>query len=260
VEDTSGSFVSFWTRIRNRLPARSFAVVSFIIPAHNEEALIGRTVAAIHAAARAAGGPYEIVVADDASTDRTADLARAQGARVVGLSRRRIAAARNAGARAAAGVAPGDVLLFVDADTAVTPAAVRGALAALARGAVGGGACVRFDQGPLPLYARVLERLLPPLLRATGTAPGCFLFCTRGAYRAAGGFDEAMDWAEEVAFARRLKQQGRFVILPQFVITSARKLRAHSAAGLLRVGLRLVLAGRDPDRRRKAVEYWYGPR
>jgi glycosyltransferase involved in cell wall biosynthesis len=235
-------------------------VISFIIPAHNEEALIGRTVAAIHAAAATVARPYEVVVADDASTDRTADVAKANGARVVAVNRRRIAAARNAGARAASGDAAGDVLFFVDADTAVTPAAVRAALAALARGAVGGGACVRFDEGPLPLYARVLERLLPPLLRATRTAPGCFLFCTRRAYRAAGGFDEAMDWAEEVAFARRLKRQGRFVILRERVITSARKLRAHTAAGLLRVGVRLVLAGRDPARRRKAMEYWYGPR
>ena len=235
-------------------------MISFIIPAHNEEALIGRTIAAIHAAARATGRSYDVVVADDASTDRTGEVARAHGARVVRVDRRRIAAARNAGARAAAGDADGDVLFFVDADTAVTPAAVRGALGALARGAVGGGASVRFDEGPLPLYARVLERLLPPVLRMTRMAPGCFLFCTRGAYLAAGGFDEAMDWAEEVAFARRLKRQGRFVILRECVITSARKLRAHNLAEMLRVGARLALAGRDPRRRSKAMEYWYGPR
>jgi glycosyltransferase involved in cell wall biosynthesis len=45
-------------------------MISFIIPAYNEEQLLGRTLAALTAAAQALG-PYEIVVVDDASTDRT---------------------------------------------------------------------------------------------------------------------------------------------------------------------------------------------
>ena len=105
-------------------------MVSFIIPAHNEEALLGRTLASVHAAARALGEPYEVVVADDASTDRTGAVAREQGARVVAVNRRQIAAARNAGARAAAG----GLLVFVDADTVVTPRVVRAAARALSRG------------------------------------------------------------------------------------------------------------------------------
>jgi glycosyltransferase involved in cell wall biosynthesis len=47
-------------------------MISFIIPAHNEERLIGRTLAAIHEAAGGLGVDYEIIVADDASTDATA--------------------------------------------------------------------------------------------------------------------------------------------------------------------------------------------
>jgi hypothetical protein len=107
----------------------------------------------------------------------------------------------------------------------------------------------------VPLYAAVLERaVLPVLLPLLKVAPGCFLFCTRQAYQAAGGFDEALSWSEEVAFARRLQRQGRFVLLREFVITSGRKVRAHSALGLLGVGIRLALG------RRAGLDYWYGPR
>jgi glycosyltransferase involved in cell wall biosynthesis len=225
-------------------------MISFVIPAHNEVELIGRTLSAIRESAREVAEPYEVIVADDASTDGTGELAGGQGARVVPVSFRRIAAARNAGGRAAAG----DLLFFVDADTAVTAPAVRAAVRALRRGAVGGGAAVRFD-GPVPLYAAILERaVLPVLLPLLKMAPGCFLFCTRRAYLAAGGFDETLAWSEEVAFGNRLKRQGRFVILREAVVTSGRKVRAHSPLSLLRVGVRLALG------RRSGLEYWYGPR
>lgn len=96
--------------------------------------------------------------------------------------------------------------------------------------------------------------MLPVLLPLLKMAPGCFLFCTRPAFNAAGGFDEALFWSEEVAFCKRLKRQGRFVILRECVATSGRKVRAHSALGLLRVGIRLALG------RRSGLDYWYGLR
>jgi glycosyltransferase involved in cell wall biosynthesis len=227
-------------------------VISFIIPAHNEEALIGQTLAALHKSARALGEPYEIIVADDTSTDRTGEIAREYGACVVGVNHRQIAATRNAGAR----VARGELFFFVDADTIVTKRAVRAGVRALRRGAVGGGCTVHLD-GRLPFYAVVLQPLML-IFHVVQLAPGCFLFCTRQAYRAAGGFNEALHWGEEVAFGNRLKRQGRFVMLHEFVTTSARKLRARSALQLVVVAARLALGG--PQSRRKALEYWYGPR
>ena len=225
-------------------------MISFVIPAHNEAKLIGRTLSALHSSAQAAGEPYEVIAVDDASTDGTGTLAGEQGARVVAVNLRRIAATRNAGAREAVG----ELLFFVDADTVVPARALRAAVQALRDGAVGGGARVRFD-GPVPLYAAILERVvLPVLLPALKMAPGCFLFCTRRAYMTAGGFDESLGWSEEVAFGSRLKRQGRFVILREYVITSGRKVRTHSAWELLRVGFRLARG--QPE----ALDYWYGPR
>src|SRR6266571_5135379 len=49
-------------------------MITFIIPAHNEEFLIGRTISALHTAAGAMNEPYEIIVVDDASTDTTSTV------------------------------------------------------------------------------------------------------------------------------------------------------------------------------------------
>ena len=79
-------------------------MISLIIPAYNEEALLAGTVRALRASGDAAGVPYEIIVVDDGSTDRTAEIARTEGARVVAVTLRNIGATRNAGARVATGV------------------------------------------------------------------------------------------------------------------------------------------------------------
>jgi glycosyltransferase involved in cell wall biosynthesis len=225
-------------------------VISFVIPAHDEAEFIGRTLSAIHEAARTAGEPYEVIVVDDASVDGTGRIAREHGAKVLAVNHRKIAATRNAGAA----MATGELLFFVDADTIVTARSVRAAIGALRGGVVGGGSSVRFD-GPVPLYAAILERVVLPLvLPLLKMAPGCFLFCTRKAYAAAGGFDESLFWSEEVAFGNRLKRQGRFVILREFVITSGRKFQTHSALDLLRVAAQLICG------RRSGLDYWYGQR
>jgi glycosyltransferase involved in cell wall biosynthesis len=230
-------------------------VISFVVPAHNEEQLIGRTLGALHAAAGTVGEPYEVVVADDASTDRTAAVAREHGARVVSVRHRQIAATRNAGAREALG----DVLIFVDADTVIAAAVLRAALRALRRGALGGGCLFRFDD-PVPVYGRALQRFFAVICRLTGLVGGCFLFCRRDVFRAVGGFREEFFAAEEWAFAEGLKRRGRFVVLPEFVTTSGRKVRAHSAREVAVTLARLALRGPKGFRRREGLELWYGRR
>jgi len=230
-------------------------VISFIIPAYNEERFLGRTLAALDEAVRALGQAFEVIVVDDASTDRTVAVAGEHGAKVVAVNHRQIAATRNAGAR----VADGEMLIFVDADTVVTVAVVRAAVEAMQAGAAGGGCAICFD-GCLPFYGRVLQAVFVPLYRVVGLASGCFLFCTRQAFEATGGFDERLFGAEEFALSRALRRQGKFVVLRDVVITSGRKMRAHSAREVLGVIARVVFTGTLSIRRRKGLEIWYGER
>lgn len=230
-------------------------MISFVIPAHNEEALLPETLRGLDAAARALGFPFEVIVVNDASSDRTGEVARRQGARVIDVQHRQIAATRNAGAREARG----DMLVFIDADTLVCEAVIRAAVDAIARGAVGGGCAFRFD-GRLPLYARILQAVAVPVYRIARLASGCFLFATREAFHAVGGFDEALFGAEEAVMSRALGRQGRFLVLRESVTTSGRKLRAYSAGQVLGTMARLALSGGRSVRRREGLDIWYGER
>jgi cellulose synthase/poly-beta-1,6-N-acetylglucosamine synthase-like glycosyltransferase len=61
---------------RKTFKINPIVMISFIVPAHNEQAGIGRTLQAIHDSARAVGQPYEIIVVDDASTESKFRLGR----------------------------------------------------------------------------------------------------------------------------------------------------------------------------------------
>lgn len=198
---------------------------------------------------------HEIVVADDASDDATGEIAQAFGAQVVREHHRQIAATRNAGAR----TATGNLLIFVDADTLVTEELVRETYEAFQAGAVGGGARVKFD-GRLPFWARVMLIPLVRLYILFKLAPGCFLFCTREAFESTGGFNEQMFAGEETDMTLRLHKLGRFVITKSHVITSARKVRDHSAGEIAGVLFRSLIRGRKGVAKREGLELWYAPR
>lgn len=229
--------------------------VSFVIPAHNEERLIARTLVALREAARSVAEPYETIVVDDSSTDRTAAVAEAHGARVIRVAHRQISATRNTGARAARG----EVLIFVDADTLVSAPLLRAALDAMRGGASGGGCTIKFD-GRLPLYAQMIEPLLVNAFRHASLAAGCFVFCTREAFNAVGGFDESVYGGEEILMSQALKRHGPFVVLRETVLTSGRKLRAYSASEMFRIMGFLISRGRKSVESRDGLDIWYGPR
>jgi glycosyltransferase involved in cell wall biosynthesis len=230
-------------------------MISFIVPAYNEERLLGRTLVAIAAAARELGYPFELIVADDGSTDGTAAVAREHGARVIQVEFRQIARTRNAGAQAATG----DTLIFVDADTIVPATAVRATIEALRQGAAGGGATVDIE-GRLPLWAWLSLPVFHVVFRVFGLAAGCYVFCSRTAFDAVGGFDERIYAGEEIVFSRSLRQHGRVVILRERVTTSGRKLRTHSGWELLRLCAHLFRRGTGLIRSRDRLSLWYGAR
>lgn len=235
------------------MPNPSF--ISFIVPAWNEESVLGPTLEALSAARRHLTEPSEVIVVDDSSTDRTGEIAREHGACVLSVGHRQIAATRNAGAREARG----DLLMFVDADTLVTREVVSAAIEAVRAGAIGGGCAIRYT-GRLPAYLRVFIPIEVWLARQMRMAFGCFLFCTRAAFQAVGGFDAALYATEEVTLSLALRRQGRFVCLRECVSTSGRKLRTHSTWEWAVQMYRITVARQKYIRDRRAMDVWYGDR
>ena len=213
-------------------------MLSFIVPAHNEEHWIGKCLGSIRATMEKVGEPYEVIVVDDASTDSTHQIAQQMGVRAIRVEHRKISAVRNEGARAACG----EVLLFVDADTQVNALAVSAALATLRAGAAGGGCVIDLD-GPTPLWGRIILFFAVLMARLTRWTGGCFLFCTREAYNATGGFSEGLSAGEDIAFVQALKKVGRFVVLKPKVVTSGRKLNVVGPWEVLGLMLTIAIRG-----------------
>ncbi len=179
---------------------------SVIIPAYNEEAYLCRLLDSVEAArsrfSREADA-VEIVVVDNISTDRTADLARMHGCRVVREEKRVIAAVRNAGARAA----KGQVFVFVDADNVIHPDTFKAIERCLSTGKVVAGASgVRMER--VSLGIAVTYMLMVPMVWLTGMDTGV-VFCGREDFEAIGGYDEARLFAEDVQFLWDLRRLGR---------------------------------------------------
>jgi glycosyltransferase involved in cell wall biosynthesis len=230
-------------------------MISFVVPAHNEQAHLPRTLQAIHDAACVVRRPYEVIVVDDASTDATAEIARRNGARVVGVNHRQIAATRNSGARAACG----EQIFFVDADTTVNARAVTAAVRAMDKGAAGGGAPTWLGRDEVvPLYIRLIVFLGVVGAKLLGFTGGAFMFCTGEAFRATGGFNERLYWSEEGGFELALKREGRFVVLWQYVLTSGRRFRTNSGLQILTLVARAAFSPRKMMTQRSSVEkVWY---
>ena len=227
-------------------------MLSFIVPAHNEELELPKALQAIQRSAAGSKNSFEIIVVDDSSTDRTAAIAHEHGARIVSIDSRHIAAARNAGARAATG----DIFFFVDADTQIGPGHVTDAVIALENGASGGSTLLRFDR-EIPFWANVCFKLFSITYFKANLGAGAFLFTTRKNFFAAGAFDEKLFAAEETYLSMALKKFGPFRILSTPAVTSARKLRMHSAGHLWRRMLALIFSGPNALRSRKKLDLWY---
>ena len=230
-------------------------MVSFIVPAYNEELTLPGCLRSIGEAMARIGGEYEVIVADDGSSDRTAAVAATAGCQVVPCRHRQIAPTRNAGAR----VARGDPLVFVDADTRVSEALLRDAFAALDRGCVAGSARPSLE-GHVPLWARPGLAVFTFFYFAANLGAGCFFYVRREAFERAGGFDERYFAGEETHLSRKLKKLGRFHVGPVPAVTSGRRVRLVGPFGFLRQCLRVVCRGPKGTRMREATLMWYDGR
>jgi len=236
--------------------------LSIVVPAFNEERLLAATLKSIREAAKVFDGcgGWELIVCDNNSTDRTAEIARAGGAQVVFEPHNQISRARNRGAA----VASGEWLLFVDADSVPGEALFRDL-----RQAIDGGECLAGGSTIVPegsLQFRIAIRAWNALSRATHWAAGSFIFCERRAFAELGGFSEELYASEELELFGRLKSLARrrgkkIVILHRHPLrTSERKLALYRRGELLGFMARFLRNPRRTLRNAADCKPWYDGR
>jgi len=178
---------------------------SVIIPAFNEERYLPRLLDSIEKAkSNYSGGAeaIEVIVANNDSTDRTAEIAATRGARVVRVEKRRIAAARNGGGHAALG----EIVCFIDADSAMHPQTFDTVNRAIESGHyVGGSTGLTLERKSLGLL--VTYCLAAPIAVITRMDSGV-VFCRREDFEAVGGYDESRLYAEDLLFLMALRRLG----------------------------------------------------
>lgn len=232
--------------------------ISVLIPAFNEEVLIAKTIESVQQSfAQLGHTAFEIIVCDNNSTDRTAEVVRSKNARVVFEPHNQISRARNTAARHAVN----DWLIFLDADTVLPPELLRCTIDTIRAGEVcGGGAAVIFDRQNVGRAASAIVGFWNWISRTARLAAGSYVFCRQEAWRDTGGFNESVYAGEELFFSQKLKQWGKtrnlgFQILPIPVLTSARKLQWYGPWELLWRTFSLARPG--AMMRRENCGLWY---
>ncbi len=235
--------------------------ISVIIPAYNEEKYLGPTIENVREAIKEYQkkylSPVEILVVNNNSTDRTEQVAREYGARVVFAAKNQIAAARNAGGRAARG----EIVAFLDADDHISPNLLTIVYEAMTSGKYIGGGVTKIYRDKRLMLADWLEKINNFNRRWIGVSTG-LIYTHKATFEKIGGFDEQYYAAEEGRFVLDLRKLGKkegkkFCNLTEgYVIKSTRKFEQLKAPALVWTGLKFVLfPWKLKDR--KACSFWY---
>ena len=245
-------------------PSPDIVKISIIIPAYNEEKLIGGTLAKIATACRTFDEQvcgYEVIVCDNNSTDRTAQLARDAGASVVFEPVNQIGRARNCGAAAATG----DWLLFIDADSHPSPELFNDMLQVIRRGDCLAGGCT-ISMPTRDKIAGWIVKFWNLTSRVTRSVAGSFIFCETKAFRDLGGFSLELYASEEIELSKRLRKLARttgrkIVILNRHpLLTSDRKLHLYTRQDYSRFFLRTAFRFGRTLNSPKECHIWYDGR
>jgi glycosyltransferase involved in cell wall biosynthesis len=233
--------------------------ISLVIPAYNEEAYLGGCLDSVIASG---GRFHEIIVIDNASTDRTFEVAAARpGVRVVREPEKGLLAARQRGYREATGDAVG----YVDADTRMPKGWFERADRTLSTRpeVVGLSGPARYWDATVwqRLFLAVVWRLTAPIgYRIVGyMIYGAGFVVRKSALDAIGGFNRSIEfYGEDTDLAQRLSRQGKVVFDMRFYILSSA--RRFATEGMFRTNLVYVLNfvwpvlfGRPFTRRHKDV-------
>lgn len=238
---------------------------SLIIPAFNEADYLPTLLGTVkEACAKYNGGAenIDVVVADNNSTDETANVACAHGCNVVHVKKRSIAAARNGGARAAVG----KILAFIDADSKIHPDTFNAIESCLISGkVVAGSTGVRLERMSMGIAGAYM--LIVPVLICAGMDAGV-VFCRREDFDRVGGYNENLLAAEDVRFLWDLKRLGKSSGRKLARITSARAIAStrkfdklgewHYVGLIFRALFAVIFSRRRLDKIIK--DYWYDVR
>jgi rSAM/selenodomain-associated transferase 2 len=196
-------------------------MISVVIPAHNEAKVLPQTLRNL----ALQEGNFEIIVADGGSSDGTREVARAWPSVQLTSAPKGRASQMNAGAR----LATGEWLLFLHADTALPPGALRRLDGVDPKSAFqAGGFRQRFTGTHWQL--RVISWLHNTRCRFTHVFYGDqAMFVQRALFWRLGGFPER-PMLEDVLFSEKLRQVTRPKLLAEYVLTDSRKFEQHGIA------------------------------
>ncbi len=235
---------------------------ALIIPAYNEEAHLPATLASAKTALESFNA--QLIVVDNNSTDRTAEVAQSNGATVIFEPVNQIARARNTGARhALAADDPPHALVFLDADTTLSRETLTRAVKHLRSEKICGGGATIISDRPFPAFVRGMLATWNRASAFLGLAAGSFLFCPAQAFLDTGGFDERVYAGEEIWFSRALKKWGRrngkrrFPIITDLPITTSARKGDMFGSPMIAIQLFAILLCPWITRSRKLCPVWY---
>jgi len=197
--------------------------VSVVVPAFNEEHLLPACLAALKR--QDYDGAIEIIVVDNASSDRTGLLAAREGVTVLQEPHRGYSKALARGFAAATG----EIIASTDADTVVPPDWITRLVRAYDDGVVAVGGEIEFCRANWK--ARLLTQGLLPLInrvdRRNPRGPhlwGANFSVRRSVFVAAGGWDSRFNLQSDTELSARLRRFGRVILLPDLAVrTSSRR-------------------------------------
>jgi glycosyltransferase involved in cell wall biosynthesis len=199
-------------------PART-RLISIIVPAHNEESYLGRTLDSL----RNQNYPdYEVIVVANGCTDRTADVARGRCDRLLVLSQKSIGVSRNLGAR----MARGELLVFLDADTELEPLALRLVAENFSRSHAAATLKGRPDHERLAYRVIYFFRNLTHRWLLHKGSSGVII-CWKEHFFQSGGFDEGLAIRENSELIKRLCRFGRYKYIGDAVATTSMRRFDH---------------------------------
>ncbi|MHB8126216.1 MAG: glycosyltransferase family 2 protein [Desulfitobacteriaceae bacterium] len=178
---------------------------SIIIPAYNEEKLIGRCLDSIVAASVPYKDQVEVIVVLNRCTDRTEEIALSYDFVVIAKEdSKNMSKIRNAGAK----VARGEIIATIDADNGMTDNMLTEIEEKLLSGKyIGGGVKWKFERLSLAILLTGLI-LIPIIIKYRGVTCGIF-WCYKKDFNAINGFNENQRMLEDVDFGLRLKKWGQ---------------------------------------------------